>query len=85
MTEDKTYNGYTNYLTWKLCLNLDNDQSLYNRFHNYKGTADELREELEQDFEFHDVGYKICDFWSYAEWTEIDWQEVLETRKDEDD
>ena len=81
--EDETYNGYTNYETWKLCLNLDNDESLYNEYKDYDRDYTQLKESLESIFEV-DNGYKISyDFWSYNEWKEIDWIEVLETRKEE--
>jgi len=76
------YNGYTNYETWKLCLNLDNNENLYNYYKNYKGDYTDLKDEIEHDFEVEN-GYKIEDFWSYNEWKEINWEEVLETRKEE--
>jgi len=76
------YNGYTNYETWKLCLNLDSDESLYNYYKNYKGDCIDLKDEIEHAFEVEN-GYKIEDFWSYNEWKEINWEEVLETRKEE--
>ena len=76
---DESYNGYTNYETWKLCLNLDNDEGLYNIFKDYRGSYLDLKNELEELFEVSN-GYKIEDFWSYNEWNEIDWIEVLETR-----
>lgn len=82
------YNGYTNFETWRLCLNLDNDQGLYSQFYNYTGTEEELKRELEDCFQVESkgdiVGYHICDFWSTSEWESIDWEEVLETRQDEE-
>jgi len=78
----ETYNGYTNYETWKLCLNLDNDEGLYETYKNYDGNYTQLKESLESTFEVNN-GYKIEDFWSYNEWNEIDWIEVLETRKED--
>jgi len=83
MKQEK-YNGYTNFETWKLCLNIDNEEFLYKELRNFKGSADDLRVHLEERFEFEDVGYKIVDFWSYNEWKEINWEEVIETRKEED-
>lgn len=81
MSEDKKYNGWTNYETWKLALNLDNDEGVYRdvRVRNTEWTGDELKEYLEEAFEFEDVGYKICDFWSYHEWNEIDFDAVAES------
>ncbi|MAH49118.1 hypothetical protein CMI37_25055 [Candidatus Pacearchaeota archaeon] len=83
MPSSTEYNGYTNYETWLLCLNLDTDEGLYKLFNNYEGTADDLKEELEKMFcHVDEIGYKICDFWSNRDWAEINWQEVLETRAD---
>ena len=78
----KGFNGYSNYETWMLCLNLDNEEGLYHAYRNTEMTAEELQEELSEVFECEN-GYKICDFWSFREWPRIDWEEVRETRQDE--
>lgn len=82
MVEEKGYNGYTNYETWKLCLNLDNTQWLYEESLNFDHWRD-LKEWLEEMFHYKDVGYKIEDFWSYNEWNEVNWFEVFETRTED--
>jgi len=83
---EEKYNGYTNYETWKLCLNLDNDFTLYNLFKDYKGDAEELKIELQDMFITHTIGgnfagYKIVDYFPESDWEKINWEEVLETRK----
>ena len=80
--EEKGYNGYTNYETWLLCLNIDNEEGLQNEFHKFKGTKEELKNQLEDMFKVEN-GFKICDFWSNREWELIDWNEVLTTRQEE--
>jgi len=72
------YNGWSNYETWKLALNIDNDEGLYNESRSRAWTPGELRDWLEEAFAFQDVGYKICDFWSFNEWKEIDFDEVAD-------
>lgn len=83
------YNGWTNYETWKLALNLDNDEFWYGdirRLANRAGDkfdGDYLKTYLEEAIEFESVGYKLCDFWSYNEWEEIDFDEVADSIKAE--
>ena len=84
--EEKKYNGWSNYETWKLALNLDNDEGSYNsvRDRDKEWGCDELKEWLEEfcneinSEDIQEVGYKLCDFWSFHEWAEIDWLEVAE-------
>lgn len=81
---DKKYNGYRNYDTWLLCLNIDNDEGLYNKFRNYKGSPDDLKDELEEMFYNEEMNVvKIFDTWDMRSWHNIDWIEVLETRKED--
>jgi hypothetical protein len=88
---DEGYNGYTNYETWLVCLNIDNDEGLYNdvrrKAKELQGDLDhyeigqEIREYLEEWF-YDDKNhiYKICDSWTERDWKEINWTEVAETR-----
>lgn len=86
---DETYNGWKNYETWKLALNIDNEQGLYNEVLELVKdgcpdfSGDDLRGYLEEIFEYNDVGYKICDFWSYNEWREIYFDEIVDAKKEE--
>lgn len=43
MTDEKTYNGWTNYATWGVALVLDNDEGTYNE---RREVARRLREEI---------------------------------------
>ena len=85
------YNGYTNYETWLVCLNIDNDEGLYHdvrraakeskELHDNYEVGQELKEYLEEWF-YDDKNhiYKICDSWTERDWKEINWTEVAETR-----
>jgi ferritin len=90
---DTPYNGYTNYETWLLCLNIDNEQGIYDSVNEFVeenkeldnyDLADMLKEFLEEWFyvEEHSI-YKICDSWTFRDWQEINWVEVVETRRGE--
>jgi len=94
MTDEK-YNGWTNYETWLLKLNLDNDQGIYTTCHdwfkeNYKITeiekpnlheiADSFKEFLEEMFFIEEHNiYKIFDTWTNRDWQEINWFEIIES------
>lgn len=85
---DNKYNGWTNYETWLLKLNLDNDQGTYNLCQewfneNYEITetekpdtyeiADQFKEYLEELFYIEEHSiYKICDTWTHRDWQEIE-------------
>lgn len=88
---DEGYNGYTNYETWLLCLNIDNDEGVYDEVRNialgYKDQEDFynigllIKDYLEETFYIETAGcYKIYDSWTERDWKEIDWNEVAETR-----
>jgi len=88
------YNGWTNYETWLLKLNLDNDQGTYTMCQewfkdNYKLSeteqpdtyeiADSFKEYLEELFWIENHNiYKICDTWTHRDWQEINWIEITE-------
>jgi len=87
MGNEEPYNGWTNYETWLLVVNLDNEENLHNNvkewfmsldkpFDIYK-VANIFREWLEENFwvEDHNI-FKICDTWTYRDWQEINWFEV---------
>ena len=93
MTEEK-YNGWTNYETWLLKLNLDNDYGIYTMCQewfkdNFKVSETErpdnyeisvlFKEFLEEIFYIEDHSiYKICDTWTHRDWQEIDWIEITD-------
>ena len=89
MEKNNKYNGWANYETWKLALNIDNDEGLYNwalKMAELLGedfNGEYLKGYLEEIAEFKDVGYKLCDFWSCNEWREIDFEEVAEAKRNE--
>ena len=93
MTEEKGYNGYTNYETWLLCLNIDNEEGLYNEIRDLVELhseeedlflGDMIKEYLAELFYNEEFQvYKICDTWTERDWQEIDWEEVAETRREE--
>ena len=90
--DNTSYNGYTNYETWLLCLNIDNEQGIYdavnefvednNELDNYD-LGDKLKEFLEEWFFIEEYNiYKICDTWTFRDWHEINWTELAETRRE---
>lgn len=96
MTDEK-YNGWTNYETWLLKLNLDNDEGTYNMMNDFvrewrtgHSIEDEyelgeaIKDYLEETFyiEEHQI-YKICDVWTTRDWHEIDWPEIAKAYLDE--
>ena len=84
-----TYNGYTNYETWLVCLNIDNEQGLYNSVNDL--VTDYLNEthyDRETADKYH-LGNMIIEYleelFSDEElgvvhicdtWTWRDWQEI---------
>ena len=88
MAEEK-YNGWANYETWKLALNINNEQGfqelVYEWIDDNRADLDytEFQDWLEQysedinTEEINELGFKFCDFWSTNEWAEIDFREVL--------
>ncbi len=89
--KDSEYNGYTNFETWLLSLNLDNEQCLNERLLeivNGSGEvydkAQELKQWIEDEFFNDEFGvYKICDTWTERDFQEVDWCEIIESHFDE--
>jgi len=86
------YNGWTNYETWKLALNINNDEGMQETVfdfirQNKNCTVFEFRDWIEEFIsdcnteEIKKIGYKLSDFWSFNEWNEINFSEILETFK----
>jgi len=91
---EEGYNGYTNYETWLVCLNIDNDKALYDDVrnialgysekHDNYDTGCQIRIHLELTYWVLEYNiYKICDSWTERDWKEINWTEVAETRLEE--
>jgi len=93
MTDEK-YNGWVNYETWLMNLNLTNEESLYNhtleivKENSEKGDYDigeELKNWIEESFyvEEYDI-YKICDTWTTRDFQEIHWTEIAASLRTEE-
>lgn len=89
--KDEEYNGYSNYETWLMSLNLDNEQPLNEmvmEIANGSGDtydkAQELKQRIEELFYNEQLGiYKICDSWTDRDFQEIDFTEIIESHVDE--
>lgn len=93
MTDEK-YNGWVNYETWLMNLNLTNEESLYNQMleivkeNSEKDDYDigeELKNWIEESFyvEEYDI-YKICDNWTTRDFQEIHWTEIASSLRTEE-
>ena len=82
------YNGWTNYETWLMALNIDNDQGMqecvleliYNNSGPYIMTSSDLKDWIEDMIAIECHGtqmYKIFDSWSECEFANIDWYNRL--------
>lgn len=90
--ENTSYNGYTNFETWLLCLNIDNEYGIYSEIRDFVeeneeldnyDLGDKLKDYLEELFFIEENNiFKICDTWTLRDWQEIDWTEVAQTRRD---
>jgi len=84
---NKSYNGWTNYETWLLKLNLDNDYGLYQMCNEYFEESKDIgkyelsqmfKEYLEELFfiEEHNI-IKLCDTWTWRDWEDINFFEIV--------
>jgi len=81
MNKEK-YDGFSNYETYRLKLNLNNDEEglhseCMRMVESETITSEKLKKWLEECSEFHEVGFQLCDFWSYNEWRKINFEEIL--------
>lgn len=89
--KDAEYNGYTNFDTWLMSLNLDNDQYLNSELmrisNSSKDTydkAEELKDWIESEFYVDEFGvYKIWDTWTERDFQDVDWFDIIESHLDE--
>jgi len=89
---DKEYNGWTNYDTWLLKLNCDNDYGLYEYMREYVQDyyskkhalsvgqlGFDIKEMLGDMFYNREYNvYKICDSWTQRDWDNIDWYQIAD-------
>lgn len=87
--ENKKYNGWTNFETWQVALNIDNDEGVYHMSRDaikdgtihdgesYKEWFKEIAESKEEGY------YKLFDGWSENELKEVNWEEIYKSHKEE--
>ena len=90
--KDKEYNGYTNYMTWDVALNIDNDESFQEEVYanikdgNIKNgyeLKEWFKENLEESGNYnqeYDV-YKLSDAWTNRELEDVNWTEIYDNYK----
>ena len=89
MANDEQYNGWTNYETWLMALNINNDQGMQHAVLEYLEPPQEINPHDLKDWveemisiECHGTQmYKKFDSWSEREFANIDWYELLESYK----
>ncbi len=92
--DNEKYNGWHNYETWKMHLNLTNEEGLYNGsvavVRETKGEdyekAQALKEWVEENFwvdDYNIVHFPQGDSFSTAELSEVDWLEVAKAFMEE--
>lgn len=93
MATQETFNGYTNFETWLMSLNLDNDQVLNEELHQIANAprlsiyerSEALKEWVSELFYVEEYGiYKICDTWTERDFQEIDFYDIIESHIEED-
>jgi len=90
--KDKEYNGYTNYMTWDVALNIDNEESFQEEVYanikdgNIKNgyeLKEWFKENLEESGNYnqeYDV-YKLSDAWTNRELEDVNWTELYDNYK----
>lgn len=90
--KDKEYNGYTNYMTWDVALNIDNEESFQEEVYanikdgNIKNgyeLKEWFKENLEESGNYnqeYDV-YKLSDAWTNRELEDVNWTEIYDNYK----
>ena len=86
MVNDEQYNGWTNYETWLMALNINNDQCMQESVLEFAecstNNAHDLKDWIEEMIAIKCQGiqmYKIFDSWSEREFVNIDWYELFES------
>jgi len=90
LSDKKEYNGWSNYNTWKVALNLSNDQSTQEYYQDAikEGQitdGDSYKDWFKENFESKEEGYyKLYDGWSEAEIDgDVDWDEIYKSHSEE--
>ena len=85
---DQEYNGWTNYETWLMALNIDNNEGMQDEVLefvcNSRANADNLKDWVKDLIAIECQGvqmYKIFNSWSEREFANIDWYELFESYK----
>jgi hypothetical protein len=92
-TQDKTYNGWTNYETWLVNLWIQNDEDLYSQLHDMVVTVDTLfaaKEILmawmdnEYDTYVEHAPHGLFQDLLRGALAEVDWYEIAKDWRDEE-
>ena len=85
MSEDKTYNGYTNYETWNVALWLDNDQGSQEWLRNLArgegdihDKAESLKDAIEEMNPLNGQNSMFVDLLNGA-LSDVNWREIIKT------
>lgn len=82
-TSNNGYNGWTNYETWLVALNLDNEATTSRYAHFVAESSDSWMEFRDTIAEYcYDVEadlYALSDRWLERDWLEINWYEVYQS------
>lgn len=82
MENENEYNGWGNYQTWKVALNIDNDEGLYNesrrlirvmRIRN----GDDLKSWFCEIAQGENGVYRVFDEWNESEINDVDFDEIF--------
>jgi hypothetical protein len=83
------YNGWTNFETWQVALNISNEEYLEDEIrkvikrYDYKTDyeiADIVKNFIEELIYIEEYNiYKICDTWDVNSWSEVDWIDIVNT------
>ena len=79
--QDESYNGWGNYQTWNVALNIDNDEYLYKESRN-EISRFRIRKGEDLKAWFCEIaktenGYKVFDEWTESELNEVDFDEIF--------
>lgn len=83
------YQGWSNFDTWQVALNIDNDEGTYemSREAIREGTitdGESYKEWFKESFATDEEGfYRIVDGWSERELDNVDWDEIYNSHKEE--